>query len=123
VNSLRGDNVLEYYLIDIAGNVATNTISYFQYTSLNVEDLNDGHIKQYPNPFNNSATIEYAFNIPENILILIYDLTGRVIESISKNNTQIGTLQFGRSYSPGTYYYWIFTENGYSSNGKLIKVH
>jgi hypothetical protein len=64
--------------------------------------------QNYPNPFNPSTFI--SFQLPTNnyTTLKIYDLTGRVVETLINGNLQAGTYLLtwnGSKYSSGVYFY------------------
>ena len=79
-------------------------------------------IKLYPNPASESVKIEwFGVNIPENALIKLYDINGRLIldKKIGVNNNY-STIQLGKITS-GIYHLNISNLNGITiANEKLM---
>ena len=46
------------------------------------ENIEFSIVKAYPNPFNPSLNIEYTLNNASNVMISIYDINGRLIDSV-----------------------------------------
>ncbi len=68
----------------------------------------DFDLKQnYPNPFNQSTVIEFTIPTRQNVLIGIYDIKGRLLQTLVNETRQKGTytMQFNRKeLSAGMYY-------------------
>lgn len=84
----------------------------------------DFSFSSYPNPFNNSATINY--NLPESTEVIIYltDVLGNQIRTIVKGNmnTGLNTVIFDAAgLSNGVYFYNIIA-GSHIAKGKLILV-
>lgn len=61
----------------------------------------------HPNPFNNSTTIEYHVQNPASVFIELYDINGRLTESISRGNNLPGCYSVNLSadkLSSGVYF-------------------
>ena len=62
-----------------------NTIGYYQYneTSLNIEDVlsnaNAFKVNVFPNPTNNFLNINYSLTQEDDISIVVYDMTGKML--------------------------------------------
>ena len=72
------------------------------------------NLKNYPNPFNPSTTIEFSINSEniENVEIVIYNSKGQKVRKYSIFNSQSsivwnGTDQAGKPVSSGVYFYRI----------------
>ncbi len=78
----------------------------------------------YPNPFKNSATIEYSLPEASEVKIVLYDLTGRKIENLYSGyqNSGIHTLSINvNDLNPGIYFYKMKTGK-YEVIRKCIKI-
>jgi hypothetical protein len=54
--------------------------------------LADYHLAQnYPNPFNPSTTIEFTIPKQEYVTLAIYDITGKLVQTLLKRHTAAGT--------------------------------
>jgi photosystem II stability/assembly factor-like uncharacterized protein len=104
------------YAGGIMGTILNNT------TINDVDDLyaNNFRVKFYPNPFQNSTTlnIETDNNISSAELI-IYDLTGKEIKKISNINSKELTIDRNTMVN-GSYYFRLSDRNGIISIGGLI---
>lgn len=61
----------------------------------------------YPNPFNPSTQINYYLNEPADVLVQVYDLTGRLLSVLDRGQKAVGlhTATFnGAHLSSGTYF-------------------
>jgi hypothetical protein len=76
-------------------------------------------IKIYPNPVSDYAYIEIGFNNFKEADILLYDMSGRQLQSIKTKNkmTKINT----QALVQGAYLVTIKTDNNKTANAKLIK--
>jgi phosphatidylserine/phosphatidylglycerophosphate/cardiolipin synthase-like enzyme len=80
--------------------------------------------QNYPNPFNPETSIE--FDIPEQafVILSVYDVTGREIEVLLRENLSAGRYQVrwnAVDYPSGVYYYRLITD-GFSKSGKMILI-
>jgi hypothetical protein len=74
-------------------------------------------VQNYPNPFNPSTRIQFAVPKQSRVLLKIYDITGRVIETSMNNTISAGNYEYvfdSKNLSSGIYYYSLY------SDGKLI---
>ena len=74
-------------------------------------------IKVYPNPFSESTTFEIAGVEGEQVNILLFDLTGKKVSSISGANKV--ELHRGE-LTNGIYFYSVSNDAGIIANGKVI---
>lgn len=66
--------------------------------------------QNYPNPFNSITHIEYVVPKKENVLLQVYDLRGRLVETLVDRTQNPGTYKVdfnASSYSSGIYIYTI----------------
>lgn len=66
--------------------------------------------QNYPNPFNPSTTISYNLPKSNNVLLIVYDVLGRVVKTLVNKEQSVGyhKVHFNASYlSNGIYYYRI----------------
>ncbi len=91
-------------------------------------------LKNYPNPFNPSTTIEYGFNLPLTAAagdhrLVIYNLLGQKMRSWSfpTNRPEIqrsvqwdGRDQNGSPVPSGIYFYELTVGNTYRASGKML---
>lgn len=78
--------------------------------------------QNYPNPFNPETTIEFNINNSGNAHLSVYDINGRLIETLVNEKLSAGTYKLkwnGSNISSGIYYYTLKTEN-FSETKKMI---
>lgn len=66
--------------------------------------------QNYPNPFNPSTTIQYQVSTPGTVAVRVYDLQGRLVETLANKEhaTGVHSLQWDAStLASGTYFYRI----------------
>ncbi len=69
--------------------------------------------QNYPNPFNPSTTIKFGLKSPTDVTLRVYDVSGRLVREIVKENRPAGTYKEswnGRNYTgkeaaSGVYFY------------------
>ncbi len=89
-----------------------------------IEDINGNpkfDISIYPNPFTDYATIEIANSEGERreLQLNVYDMTGRLVKSITELNTDI--ITFSRdNLVDGMYLYQLIVNKEQAGNGKII---
>ncbi|MFK5879202.1 MAG: FG-GAP-like repeat-containing protein [Flavobacteriaceae bacterium] len=107
--------------VDIFYNVAVNqTLSIVEGASLSVDEFNlQNSLNIYPNPFSEEITISFSLKNKENVVIDVFDLLGRKIntllnkEVIGKQNIiWNGTNYSGHKLNAGIYLISIQTESG-----------
>ena len=86
--------------------------------SLNVEELPQPKEytlhPSYPNPFNPITTITYSIPKPSNVNITIYNIQGRVVESLYSGFNPIGHHQIrwdATSHATGVYFIQMVSED------------
>ena len=84
----------------------------------------DFSLKQnYPNPFNPTTTIEFSLAKTEKVSLIVYDLTGRVIALLMKDqNVNPGTHQvfFEASHVPSGVYIYVLSTPDFKETRKMI---
>jgi hypothetical protein len=81
-------------------------------------------VSNYPNPFNPSTTIRLLLENSGELELIVYDITGRVIETLYQGAVESGLNEFtfsGASLPSGVYFYQA-TINGTTSTGKALLV-
>ena len=77
--------------------------------------------QNYPNPFNSTTIIPYKLPEKGDVNLKIYDLQGRIIKNINKQDQKSGynrfTLQMNKF--PSGLYFYKMTVNGQSKAGKM----
>lgn len=98
----------------ISGNISTpKTISLSQ---------------NYPNPFNPSTSIKYSVSsmtqgVPQNVKLIVYDITGRDIETLVNEKQSPGNyeIKFDATKLPsGSYFYQLRTDNFIQTKKMLL---
>jgi len=89
--------------------------------------LPDKTITVYPNPFNENVTLTYSLEKNSFVTVYIYDINGRVVEKLVRENqsagqqnlTWDGTNENGEKVTSGLYFYSALID-GESCSGKVI---
>jgi choice-of-anchor B domain-containing protein len=91
-------------------------------TGISTETDDKALISAYPNPFSNETTIAYEVNSPlaKNASLNLYDLTGRVIQSIPLNAMK-GTIALSNSLNSGIYFVSIVNGEEHFAPVKIVK--
>ncbi len=69
--------------------------------------------QNYPNPFNPKTQIEYSLLNSTDVKLILYDLTGKFLQTLVNEYQSQGTYRFefdGTNYASGTYFYKLETE-------------
>ena len=80
--------------------------------------------QNYPNPFNPLTTIRYQLPVGGNVNLQMFDLTGRLVQTLVDENKQAGDYTIiwnAQNVSSGIYFYRIQTE-GFTSVKKCVKL-
>jgi len=121
-DGLAYDNV-QYIFVDKKGNIWFGTggrgVSVLHDTTTDVNHKNNPSniiktftlFQNYPNPFNNSTLIKYILNIEINVKLSIYNLQGKEVRTLVKEQQGTGLHQvlwhgidnFGKDVSSGIY--------------------
>ena len=75
----------------------------------------------YPNPFNASTTISYSLSITSDVTISIYDMLGRLIETINSEIQAAGehsVVWNADNFATGVYFYKI-TAGGFEQTKQM----
>ena len=86
-------------------------------------ESNSHFTKSYPNPFNESFTIEYETGTPGEVSLNVYDSRGTLVFSRGKEYHSAGRHLFevpARDLSPGLYYY-RFSNGTVTETRKIVK--
>ncbi|NQT62830.1 MAG: T9SS type A sorting domain-containing protein [Candidatus Marinimicrobia bacterium] len=90
----------------------THSLDAFFWIHLAVEDRNEVNplefriVSAFPNPFNPSVTIEYDLPEQSSVSLIIYDISGRVVQTL-----------FSREQTPGSY---EVSWDGINQSGKAV---
>lgn len=89
-------------------------------------------VNVYPNPFQSGATFEYELNSNAYVLIKVYDLLGRVINTVANrfhpeegtySSVWLGVDRHGKEVATGLYLYTVEVNHKLLSRNKIIKYH
>jgi hypothetical protein len=80
-----------------------------------------------PNPFNPETAIRFSAATPGKVTIRIFDVAGRLVNTLSKNVTETGLNEIrwngkasdGRASASGMYFYKVRFANGQESEAKM----
>ncbi len=81
-------------------------------------------MQNFPNPFNPQTNINFDIPIIGFVKLVIYDVNGRVVETLVENELNIGKYSItwnAEKYASGIYFYRIIT-NDYSEVKKMILI-
>jgi hypothetical protein len=80
--------------------------------------------QNYPNPFNPATTIEFAIPTADNVILELYDITGRNVSVLFSERLNPGRYKYefnAGTLSSGTYFYRM-RAGKYSETKKLVVV-
>jgi hypothetical protein len=78
--------------------------------------------QNYPNPFNPSTVISYTIPLPSDVSIKVYDLAGKLTETLIESYQDAGRYDVvwdASKYSSGTYIY-ILKAGSYTGSKKML---
>ena len=81
-------------------------------------------VSVYPNPFNPTTTIEFSISSDTNVSIMVYDVKGKLVDSLSNDNYNAGyhTITWDATmYGSGIYFVKMITANT-TSTQKIILI-
>ena len=130
-NSLNGTFAIKVYdlnngshLADINGTINANRIDFdhpFTLFGTSTGINNDMHTatnyalsQNYPNPFNPTTTINYTIPKAEHVTIKVYDILGKLVQTLIDEEQPQGTYHAqlnGSNLSSGVYFYQIKADN------------
>jgi len=96
-----------------------------------IEESNDDYrtrnieyrlLQNRPNPFNKLTSISYELRAPEHTTLKIYDITGRLVETLVDDHQKSGVYKVqweGKDQSSGVYFYKL-TSSDFTATKKLI---
>ena len=76
--------------------------------------MDESTVIAYPNPFNNKVNIEVSLKKTSHIFVDVYDLTGRVIQTLANEELSAGNHIFewnATMTEPGLYFYTVRVGN------------
>ncbi len=114
---------------DIRTAVANARIKYQSIPTSISNDKNETPLsyslmQNYPNPFNPATTIKYRIAKPGYVTLRVYDMLGKVVETLVDENKPAGNYEVtfpagNRQLASGVYLYKL-SVNGFSSTKKLV---
>lgn len=126
----------ELMINSVAGNdqfIRSNTIFVIVQNSTGISEnsapVNDLHLSNYPNPFNQSTTIRYSLKSDNVVKINIYNVKGQLIKNLLNENQKSGEYKISwdtknnnnKEVCSGMYFYKM--RNGsYTSTKKMILI-
>jgi hypothetical protein len=84
------------------------------WTDIENNSIEENSVSAYPNPFNNIVNITLDLNKTQTVEISIYNLTGKKIETLVKEQLQIGNHIYSwdaEGVPAGIYFYSVKTGN------------
>ncbi len=81
--------------------------------------------QNYPNPFNPKTNIKYEIAKSKNVILRIYDITGKEIISLVNQKQNAGTYEVdfsGSGYSSGVYFYSLIIDGKLIDTKKMILI-
>jgi hypothetical protein len=105
-------NTLHIYNLDWATPVAEKPIMPSEYLA----------VSNYPNPFNGQTIIKYNLPRQSAIVLEIYDILGRKIESIEKLNQPagLGQITWDASSEPSGVYFYRLSAGNEQKTGRMV---
>jgi hypothetical protein len=80
--------------------------------------------QNYPNPFNNTSNLKFEIANLNDVKVLVYDITGRLIQTLVNEELQPGSYEVtfdGTGLNSGVYFYQL-TAGGYRETRKMVLV-
>ncbi len=104
---------LSFEKSNIIGNAGGGQISSGYYLSQN-----------YPNPFNPETEIEFYIPKPGNVIVELYDITGRKINTLFESFAQAGqsSISFNGSFYASGVYFYRMTAGNFTAIKKMILI-
>lgn len=97
--------------------------THFDTTSISLPSINNLNVSQnVPNPFNNVTTIKYGLVKSASVNVVIYNISGTKLMTITEGLKTAGShqIQIDASNLPAGVYYYSFTADGSSITKKMI---
>ena len=100
--------------------------------ALNISDNNIDYefalYNAYPNPFNPTTTIEFEVPYSMNIVLNVYDISGKLVKTLVNDMKSTGkhsivwdgTNQYGNGVANGMYIYKLISNENLSISNKMI---
>ena len=109
------------FLVTDNNNISKIKTLTFTTVPASVEDIHYFDLKCYPNPIHKAVTISFEIDKPANVNLSIYDISGRLIETLINGKQESGEYHiiWTPKVSAGTYFYKLTSDLNVMS-GKLI---
>jgi hypothetical protein len=102
-----------------------------EFSAVSVENvstsLHSFELKQnYPNPFNPSTNIEYSIYIQDHVLLKVFDVSGKVVQTLVNEVQSAGNYKVkfeinkGNDFASGIYFYTLATGNTVLTKAMLL---
>jgi hypothetical protein len=80
--------------------------------------------ENFPNPFYYSTTISYSLPIAAKVTLSIYDITGRLVETLVNYTQQPGIheVRWDRKQNPSGVYFYRFKAGEFEETRKMVVV-
>ncbi|MBN2572317.1 MAG: T9SS type A sorting domain-containing protein [Ignavibacteriales bacterium] len=132
VDRIEGSYDTLYYwvsAVDTAGNESEKS-NFLKITSkkdnnlVTTEQLIDKFTleQNYPNPCNSSTTIPFTLNSAGNVILKVYDITGKEVETLLSEYKDVGRYEINYNFSnlaSGVYIY-VLNVNDFTDKKKLV---
>ena len=107
-----------------------NGIKYGDTSTTYIEQINNiipnnySLSQNYPNPFNPTTRIKFDVSKSNNVKIIVYDITGREVQTLVNEKLQSGTYETtfdGSQLTSGVYFYRMISDQ-YSETKKMLLI-
>lgn len=114
-----------YMMVEFTSNASITDLGWAaSYTSVSTTDIVGkellGSVAIYPNPFHQTATLQFSVPEAEACELIMYDIIGKVIKNISIPPLTSSLVIDAKSLPTGMYFYTITKNNMPIHNGKMI---
>ncbi len=110
----------------------SSVLKYSPYSPIGIIEWQTGAPKEfelyqnYPNPFNPSTTIKFAIAKPGNFTLKVYDITGRLVQTVMDNlSLNPGTVKYtfdGSNLASGVYFYSLYVDGNLVNTRKMVLI-
>lgn len=124
---MTGDSYYDNFLYQIFFNLIMNVLEFKEPTNLSI---NDYHVpirfnlsQNYPNPFNSATTINYSVSTPTNIKLELFDIQGRLIDTLIDSHHKSGEYHFdynANDIASGMYIYRLSNSQNYKTHRMIL---
>jgi photosystem II stability/assembly factor-like uncharacterized protein len=125
ISALAFDNSGFGYAGSYYGGLYKTNISTIGITNMSLEIPGEFSLSQnYPNPFNPVTNIEFSIPKSSIVKLVIYDIQGRILETIVNDELSAGTYKAdwnAANYSTGVYFYRLEAE-GFTQTKRMLLI-